>query len=111
VAWYLFALPLNLTIGNLLSLYSPKRIDYSTFGRQRASESTILISLLVQMSSIATGVVAVFIAHIYADLWIGTFILLALAVPAIAAYFVLLARLDKIVASRREVLATELSRA
>jgi hypothetical protein len=48
-AWLLFATPINFTAGNLLSIYSPKRIDYAVFGRQRASESTILISLALQL--------------------------------------------------------------
>jgi ABC-2 type transport system permease protein len=107
-AWCLFAVPLNLAVGNLLSLYSPKRTDYATFGRQRPSESTIIISLLVQMGSIGVGALAIVIAHLYSNLWIATLTLLALAVPALAGYFVLLSRLDHIVMKRREVLATEL---
>jgi ABC-2 type transport system permease protein len=51
-AWYLFAAPLNFAVGNLLSVYSPKRIDYSTFGRQRASESTIFTSFGVQIAAL-----------------------------------------------------------
>ena len=107
-AWFLFALPLNLAIGNLLSLYSPKRIDYATFGRQRPAESTILLSLLVQMGSIAIGALAIFISRAHSNLWIATLIMLVLAVPALAGYFILLWRLDRIVMRRREVLATEL---
>jgi ABC-2 type transport system permease protein len=110
-AWFLFALPTNLAVGNLLSLYSPKRIEYATFGRQRPSESTIVVSLLVQMGSIAIGALAIFISHRYSNLWIATLILLALAVPAVAGYIILLLRLDRIVIRRREVLATELCKA
>src|SRR5262249_34052869 len=110
-AWYLLAIPLNLAMGNLRSLYTPKPIDYATFGRQRPSETTILVSLLVQMGSVAIGVIAVFISRLYSNLWTATFGLLALAVPALTGYFVLLWRLDRIVMCRREVLATELCRA
>ena len=110
-AWYLFAIPLNFAIGNLLSLYTPKRIDYATFGRQRPSESTILISLVVQMGSVVLGAAAIYTARMYSNLWIATFSLLALAVPALAGYFVLLWRLDRIVMRRREVLAMELCKA
>jgi ABC-2 type transport system permease protein len=110
VAWYLFAIPLNLAVGNLLSLYSPKKTDFATFGRQRPSETTILMSLLVQMGSIAIGALAIFIAHRYSNLWIATIAILVLAVPALVGYFFLLSRLDRIVLRRREVLATELCR-
>ncbi len=112
LAWYLLASPLNFTAGNLLSIYSPKRIDYSTFGRQRASASTILVSLAVQLAALGTGALAIFIAiHYYLNLWIATLILAALAVPSIAGYFILLSSIDRIAMERREVLATELCRA
>jgi ABC-2 type transport system permease protein len=107
-AWYLFAIPVNLCVGNLLSVYSPRRTDFSTFGRQRPSESTIIVSLLVQMACIGVSALAVFISHRYSNLWIATLILLALAVPALAGYFVLLLRLDRIVMRRREVLTADL---
>jgi hypothetical protein len=111
VAWYLFAAPLNFAVGNLLSVYSPKRIDYSTFGRQRASESTIFTSFGVQIAALGMGVLAVFVARHFFNLWIASLTLLVLAIPAITAYLVLLARIDRIALDRREVLATELCRA
>jgi len=110
-AWYLFAIPLNLALGNLLSIYTPKRIDYATFGRQRPSESTILISLLVQMGSVALGAAAIAVARMRSNIWIATVSFLFLALPTVTAYFVLLWGLDRIVMRRREVLAAELCRA
>jgi ABC-2 type transport system permease protein len=110
-AWYLFAAPLNFAVGNLLSVYSPKRIDYSTFGRQRASESTIFISFGVQIAALAIGALAVVVARHVLNLWVASLVLLVLAVPAITGYLVLLARIDRIALDRREVLATELCRA
>jgi ABC-2 type transport system permease protein len=109
-AWYLVAAPLNFSAGNLLSVYSPRRIDYSTFGRQRAAESAIFVSLAVQLAGMGLGALAIFIAYRYSNLWIATLSLTALGVPAIIGYFVLLYRLDRIAMSRREVLATELCR-
>jgi ABC-2 type transport system permease protein len=107
-AWLLFAAPVNFAVGNVLSVYSPKRIEYSTFGRQRASETTILISLAVQLAVIAIGALAVYIANLYRNLWVAVLILLLLAVGSIAAYFVSLARLDRLALERREVLTGEL---
>ena len=111
-AWYLFAVPLNFAAGDLLSVYSPKRIDYATFGRQRASESTILVSLGVQLSAIGTGALSIFLARRYfSNLWAATAMLLALSVPSIVGYFLMLSRIDRIAMERREVLTTELCRA
>jgi hypothetical protein len=44
-AGLLFAAPLNFAAGNLLSIYSPKKRDFATFGRQNASQTTVLASL------------------------------------------------------------------
>jgi ABC-2 type transport system permease protein len=110
VAWYLFAAPLNFAAGDLLSMYSPKRIDYATFGRQRASASTVFVSLGVQLLVTGTGVLAIFLATRHANLWIASLALMGLAIPSIAAYFLLLSRIDRIAMDRREVLATELCR-
>ena len=110
LAWYLFAAPINFTVGNLLSIYSPKRIDYATFGRQRASEATIFASLGVQLAIVGSGALVVFLALHFANLWVGAMTLLALSVPSIAGYLLLLSRIDRLVNKRREVLATELCR-
>jgi hypothetical protein len=111
-AWLLFAVPLSFGIGNLLSIYSPKRIDYATFGRQRAAETTILLSLAVHLGTIGMGALAIFIAqHYYKTLWVATLILCLLAIPAIVSYFIVLKRIDAIALQRRDVLLTELCRA
>jgi ABC-2 type transport system permease protein len=109
-AWYLVAAPLNFSAGNLLSIYSPKRIDYSTFGRQRASESAIFVSLAVQLTGMGLGALAIFAGYHYKNLWISTLILAVLGVPSIVTYFIFLSRIDRIVMKRREVLASELCR-
>jgi hypothetical protein len=57
------------------------------------------------------GVLAVFVARHFFNLWIASLTLLVLAIPAMTAYLVLLARIDRIALDRREVLATELCRA
>ena len=111
VAWLLFATPINFAIGNLLSVYSPKRIDYAVFGRQRASETTILVSLAVQMIVLGVGALALFLARHHHSLWAATAILATLAVFSIIGYFIMLARVNRIALARRDVLTTELCRA
>jgi hypothetical protein len=91
-------------------MYSPKRIDYATFGRQRASASTVFVSLGAQLIMSGTGVLAVFLGVHYGNLWIASLVLLGLSIPSIAGYLFLLSRIDLIAMERREVLASELCR-
>ena len=64
LAGLLFAAPVNFSAGNLLSIYSPKKLDYSSFGRQRASQMTVLISLGVQLFVVGVGVCRFLVARI-----------------------------------------------
>jgi ABC-2 type transport system permease protein len=111
MAGILFAAPLNLAIGNLLSLYSPKKIAFETFGRQRASQVTVLTSFGVQIAVFALGAAGFVLARVYQDLWIAAGLFLVLAVVSFAAYFLVLGRVDGLAQRRREVLTGELCRA
>jgi hypothetical protein len=111
LAGLLFAAPLNFTAGNLLSLYSPKRVDVSTIGRQRASQVTVLISLVVQLVIVAVGVAAFMLARLYNNFWIATLLFLVLAALSLSVYSVVLKRADTIAIERREALVSELCRA
>ena len=106
----LFAAPVNFAGGNLFSLYSPKRVDYGTFGRQKASPLTVLASLGIQLLIMAIGAVAVFVSRIYGNLWLATPVFLFLAVLGIGAYLLVLGRVDKIALKQRETLVTELGK-
>jgi ABC-2 type transport system permease protein len=111
LAGLLFAAPVNFSAGNLLSLYSPKKLDYSRFGRQRAAQVTVLISLGVQIFVVGVGVAAFWIARHYGNFWIATLILLALAAISLSAYRMILNRIDGLALERRETLVAELCRA
>jgi ABC-2 type transport system permease protein len=110
LAGLLFAAPLNLAAGNLLSIYSPKKLDYSTFGRQRASQTTVLVSLLVQIVVVGLGVAAFLVARSYGRFWIASAIFLALAAISVTAYVIVLKKMDRIAEQRRETLISELCR-
>jgi ABC-2 type transport system permease protein len=111
LAGLLFAAPVNFSAGNLLSIYSPKKLDYSKFGRQRASQVTVLISFVVQIFVVSIGVGAFWLARHYGNFWIATLILLLLAVISISVYWMILSRIDRVALSRRETLVAELCRA
>ncbi len=110
-AGLLFAAPLNFTAGNLLSLYSPKKRDFATFGRQNVSQTTVLASLGVQLVIVGAGVAAFAVARLYQNLWIATLIFLALSAISIPLYVMVLNRIDGIALQRRETLVAELCRA
>ncbi|HSS97330.1 MAG TPA: hypothetical protein VLK33_09880, partial [Terriglobales bacterium] len=107
----LFAAPVNFAGGNLFSLYSPKRVDYGTFGRQKASPLTVLASFGIQILIAASGAIAVFVSRLYGNLWFATPVFLFLAILGIGAYMVVLGRVDKIALKQRETLVTELGKA
>ena len=111
LAGLLFAAPLNFTAGNLLSIYSPKKRDFATFGRQNVSQMTVLASLGVQIVIVGAGVAAFVVARLFHNLWIAALIFLALALISFPLYLMVLRRLDDIAVERRETLIGELCRA
>jgi ABC-2 type transport system permease protein len=111
VAGLLFAAPLNFALGNLLSIYSPKRVDYSKFGRQRASQMTVLFSLALQFVIVGVGVSVFLLARYLGNFWIAAPALLVLAGISFLIYGLALKRVDALMLNRRETLMAELCRA
>ena len=106
-----FALLLNLSAGNLLSIYSPKKRDFATLGRQNVSQTTVLVSLGLQIVIVGVGVAAFAVARFYKNLWIAALLFLVLAAISIPVYVIVLRRIDGIAIQRRETLLAELCRA
>ncbi len=111
IAGLLFAAPLNFTAGNLLSLYSPKKRDFSTFGRQNVTQTTVLASFGMQIVIVGCGIGVFAIARFYGNLWIAALLFLILAAVSIPVYLGVLGRMDRIALQRRETLMAELCRA
>jgi ABC-2 type transport system permease protein len=110
-AGLLFAAPVNFIGGNLLSIYSPKKVDYGTFGRQRASQLTVLASFGIQIVIFGVGAGTVLLSKLYGNIWIAVPVFLGLAVVAFAGYFLVLKQVDNIALGRRETLVAELAKA
>ena len=110
LAGLLFAVPLNFAAGNLLSMYSPRKRDFSTFGRQNVSQTTVLASFGVQIVIVGLGIAGFAIARFYHNLWIATLLFLVFAAIAIPIYVVVLNRMNGIALQRRETLLAELCR-
>ncbi|MGB8986793.1 MAG: hypothetical protein WCC37_09340 [Candidatus Sulfotelmatobacter sp.] len=111
MAGLLFAAPLNFAVGNVLSIYSPKKLDYSKFGRQRASQMTVLISLALQIVVVGVGVSVFWTARYLGNSWIAALLLLLLGVVSLVIYGMILNRMDRLAQERRETLIAELCRA
>ncbi len=111
IAGMLFAVPISLAAGNLLSLYSPKKYDTATLGRQRAPQMTVLASFGIHAGIFGVAALVILVARHYGHLWIATLIFLALAVLSFTGYWLVLNRVDKIALDRRETILTELCKA
>jgi ABC-2 type transport system permease protein len=105
-----FALLLNLSAGNLLSIYTPKKIDYGAFGKQRASTTTVFASLGIQAVVFGLAAVTLLIARAFGEIWIATVIFLILAGLASIVYILVLNRADRIALDRRDAILAELCR-
>lgn len=111
LAGMLFAIMVSLTVGNLLSIYSPKKIDLGAFGRQRATASSQFAALGCQFVIFGIGAVTLLMARHFGAIWVAGIAFLALAAIALAVYSVCLVRVEKLALARREIVIGELSRA
>ena len=105
-----FGLLVNLIAGNLLSIFTPKKIDVGAFGRQRASTVTAFASLGVQALTIGLATATVLIARSMQMLWLAIPVFALLAMIAGLAYALVLARVDGMAIGQRESLIEALSK-
>ena len=107
----LFALPVNLIVGNLLSISSPKKIDFGTFGRQRASNTTVFASFGVQIVVVGLAAITLITARSFGRIWLATIAFLVLATIAWVAYLAVLDGIGQMAFDHREEMIAELTRA
>jgi len=101
----------TLSAGNFMSLYSPKKIDYAVFGRQRASGATAFASIGIQAAVLGLCALGLMVGRAYGRIWIATLIFLFLTAIATVVYATVLNRVDAAALKRRESIIAELSRA
>jgi ABC-2 type transport system permease protein len=104
VAWLLFALPCNLTAGNIFSLKMPYRVNPGRIARQRGSQANALLSLLVQLCVLAVSAGVFWLTWFLNKLWLATPIYLILAVGAMFVWRRVLDNVDGIAYGRRDEL-------
>jgi hypothetical protein len=110
LAALLFAFPLNLAAGNLMSVYSPKRHDLATFGRQRASAATGFVGMFVQALVVGISFLVIFGAYRVGQVWLAGVAFILLSAGTSLVYWVILNKSAKAVMDRREVLVSEICR-
>ena len=110
MGWILFALPVNLAAGDLVSLYFPKRVDLVKFGRNRVSGMGALIGFAILGATIAVGGLVLFPFKSSGAFWPVLPVFLGLAVLSFAGYRFVLKWIDHVAARQMEPLVSELSR-
>ncbi len=110
IFWLLFALPLQLAAGNLLSIKMAYRMTLTRMSREEGAAGNALVSLGIQVALVGIGA-AVFLPlsrYGYAKAAMGVF--LVLAVVSLIAWLRIFSRIDEIAAGRREELIQTLAR-
>ena len=110
VAWILFATLLNVTLGNVRSITTPKRTDPNKITRKQASQLSALMSLGLLLGLAAFGWGMLWLGRLLHLPWLPVAVFLALAAGAFALYLAGLDRVDALVYQHREILIEELTK-
>jgi ABC-2 type transport system permease protein len=111
VAWLLFVLPCNLALGNIFSLTMPYRINPGRISRQRGSQASTLLSLLLQVGVLAVGALVFELCSIGGMMWLTVPIFLALTVVAVFVWLRILGNSDDIASQHKDLLIATLMKA
>jgi ABC-2 type transport system permease protein len=109
-AWVLFAVPTNLAVGNLLSITMPYRVNLGRLSRQRGSQASALVSMLIQLLVIGCGLVVMELCAFFAQRWMAIPCLLVLAGISAVVWLRVLAHADSLANRNRENLIATLAK-
>lgn len=109
-AWLLFALPANLAAGNVLSLTMPYRVNLGRISRQRGSQASALVSMMVQVLVMGTGIAVFELCSYFKERWLAVPCLLVLAGAALVAWTRVLAHADSLANRNRDNLMATLAK-
>ncbi|MHB8525999.1 MAG: hypothetical protein ACYDD2_07580 [Candidatus Acidiferrales bacterium] len=110
-AGLLYATLANFAIGNILSVWFPRRLDFGAFRRKKLAGVTMLIGMVTQGILIGLGAGVFLLAKHFDRMGLVTPIFLVFAAVSGAVYLFSLTKIDRLVLSRRETLTSELCRA
>lgn len=109
-AWVLFALPMNLAAGNVLSLTMPYRVNLGRLSRQRGSQASALVSMLIQVFVMGCGLGIFELCTYFGRKWLAAPCLLVLAGIAAVVWFRVLGNADSLANRNRDNLIAKLAR-
>lgn len=109
-AWVLFALPTNLAAGNLLSLTMPYRVNLGRISRQRGSQASALVSMLIQAVVMGCGAAVLELCIYFDKRWLAAPVLLILAGVALVAWMRVMRSTDALANRNRENLIATLAK-
>ena len=109
-AWVLFALPTHLAAGNLLSLTMPYRVNLGRISRQRGSQASALVSMLIQAFVIGCGAVVMELCTYFDKRWLAVPCLLTLAGVSLFVWIRVLGNVDSLANRNRENLIATLAK-
>jgi ABC-2 type transport system permease protein len=107
-AWLLFALPCNLAAGNIFSIIMPYRVNPGRISRQRGSQASVLLSLLVQLIVMVIGATVFWIGWFFEDQWLAAPIFVLLAIGAVYFWLRVLGNSAQLANKRRDSLIATL---
>jgi len=106
-----FALPANLTVGNIMSLTMAYRVNPGRITRQPGSQGNALLGMLVQVLLLGTGGAVIVLCNFAHKTWLAAPVLLACAGIAIVVWTRVLANMDTLAHDRRDILISTLAKA
>jgi ABC-2 type transport system permease protein len=108
IAWILFALPCNLSAGNLFSLRMPYRVNPGRISRQRGSQTNALLSLLAQIVFLVVGATVFWLCWLFDRMWVAAPVFLVLAAVAWFIWKQVLDSVNRLAFDRRDALMATL---
>jgi ABC-2 type transport system permease protein len=110
LSWAVFATLSNMAVGNLRSIFSPKRFELGKVRRATTAKGSGFISLGIFAVTVAAGIATIMLCRFLGVLWVATPVFVVLAGGALAGYVMVLGRIDSIALERREDLAEALTK-
>lgn len=111
ICWLLFALPVQLAAGNVLSISMAYRMTLTRMSREQGSAGNGLLSLLIQLLVFGAGVAVYVPLASFGHAHLAAPVLLVLAAGGVTFWLRVLAASDRMADSRKESLIESLARA
>ncbi len=111
VCWLLFALPVQLAAGNVLSITMAYRMTLTRMSREQGSAGNGLLSLLIQLLVFGVGVAVYLPLAFTGHARLAAPVFLVLAVGGVFAWLRVLSNADRMAERRKEALIQSLARA